>query len=197
MPASSPRTGSSPSVPAEGPDGLGRALRARRLRRFLVLVALVGLAADQVTKALAVELLTPGEPVPLVGELLQLYLLRNPGAAFSFATGATWVFTVIATVVVVAVLRVSRRLGSRAWAFALGLLLAGATGNLVDRLLRAPGFARGHVVDFLALPDFPVFNVADSMICTAAATIVVLALRGIEIDGRRAVSGRSRSSARP
>lgn len=162
-----------------------------------MLVALVGLAADQVTKALAVELLTPGDPVPLVGELLQLYLLRNPGAAFSFATGATWIFTIIAAVVVVAVLRVSRRLGSRAWAFALGLLLAGATGNLVDRLVRAPGPARGHVVDFLALPHWPVFNVADSMICTAAAFIVVLALRGVEIDGRRAVSGRSRASARP
>lgn len=175
-------------MPDQGTDGLGRdrAVKARRLRRFLAVVALTGLAADQVTKALAVALLTPGEPVPVVGELLQLVLLRNPGAAFSFATGATWIFTIIAVVVVVAVLRVSRKLGSRAWALALGLLLAGATGNLVDRLVRAPGFARGHVVDFLALPHWPVFNVADSMICTAAALIVVLALRGVEIDGRRA-----------
>jgi signal peptidase II len=169
-------------------------VKARRLRRFLLAVALVGLAADQVTKALAVALLTPGEPVPVVGELLQLVLLRNPGAAFSFATGATWIFTIIAAVVVVAVLRVSRKLGSRAWALALGLLLAGATGNLVDRLVRAPGFARGHVVDFLALPNWPVFNVADSMICCAAVLIVVLALRGVEVDGRRATS--SRRSAR-
>ena len=165
-------------------------MKARRLRRFLAVVALLGLAADQVTKVLAVALLTPGEPVPVVGEVLQLVLLRNPGAAFSFATGATWVFTVIAVVVVIAVLRVSRKLGSRAWALALGLLLAGATGNLVDRLVRAPGFARGHVVDFLALPNWPVFNVADSMICTAAALIVLLALRGTEIDGRRATGRR-------
>lgn len=184
-------------MPAEGTDGLGHArqVKARRLRRFLAAVALVGLAADQVTKALAVALLTPGEPVPVAGQVLQLVLLRNPGAAFSFATGATWIFTIIATVVVVAVLRVSRKLGSRAWALALGLLLAGATGNLVDRLVRAPGFARGHVVDFLALPNWPVFNVADSMICTAAALIVVLALRGVEIDGRRA-GGRSSRSER-
>ncbi|PWJ53666.1 signal peptidase II [Quadrisphaera granulorum] len=185
-PTASGATGSSSSVPDAGTDGIARKLLARRLRRFLVVVALLGLAADQITKVLAVALLTPGEPVPVVGDVLQLVLLRNPGAAFSFATGATWIFTIIATVVVAAVLRVSRKLGSRGWALALGLLLAGATGNLVDRLVRAPGFARGHVVDFLALPNWPVFNVADSMICTAAGLIVILALRGVEIDGRRA-----------
>ena len=89
-------------------------MKARRLRRFLAVVALLGLAADQVTKVLAVALLTSGEPVPVVGEVLQLVLLRNPGAAFSFATGATWVFTVIAVVVVIAVLRVSRKQIGRA-----------------------------------------------------------------------------------
>lgn len=143
------------------------------------------LALDQVTKVLVVALLEPGEVVRVLGPVLQLRLLRNPGAAFSLATGATWVFTVIAVVVVVAVVRSARRLGSRGWAVALGLLLAGATGNLLDRLLRAPGFGRGHVVDFLELPHWPVFNVADSAICTAAALVAVLALRGVEIDGRR------------
>ncbi len=131
-------------------------------------------------------LLAPGEVVPVVGELLGLRLVRNPGAAFSFASGATWVFTVIAVVVVIAVLRTARRLGSRAWALALGLLLAGAAGNLTDRLLRAPAVARGHVVDFLELPRWPVFNVADMAICTAAALVVVLAVRGIDVDGQRA-----------
>ncbi|SDQ53297.1 signal peptidase II [Quadrisphaera sp. DSM 44207] len=140
---------------------------------------------DQVTKVLAVALLEPGRVVPVLEPVLQLRLVRNPGAAFSFATGATWVFTVIAVVVVVAVLRVARRLGSRGWAVALGLVLAGAAGNLTDRLLRAPGFARGHVVDFLELPNWPVFNVADSAICTAAVLVVVLALRGTDVDGRR------------
>ena len=84
------------------------------------------LALDQVTKALAVALLEPGRPVAVLGPLLRLQLLRNPGAAFSFATGSTWVFTLIAVVVVVVVLRVARRLGSLGWAVALGLLLAGA-----------------------------------------------------------------------
>ena len=149
------------------------------------MVAAVLYAADQVTKVLAVALLAPGRAVPLVGELLQLRLVRNPGAAFSFATGATWVFTLVAIVVVVGVLRVARRLGSRSWAVALGLLLAGALGNLTDRLLRAPGVGRGHVVDFLELPNWPIFNVADMAICAAAGLVVVLAVRGTEIDGAR------------
>ena len=153
---------------------------------LFAVVAAVAYALDQVTKALAVALLAPGEVVPLVGDLLGLRLVRNPGAAFSFASGATWVFTLIAAVVVVAVLRTARRLGSRAWALALGLLLAGAAGNLTDRLLRAPGVARGHVVDFLELPNWPIFNIADTAICTAAALVVLLAVRGVDVDGTRA-----------
>ncbi len=62
---------------------------------------------------------------------------------------------------------------------------AGATGNLTDRLLRAPGFARGHVVDFLQLPHWPIFNVADASICVAAVFIAVLAVRGVGLDGTR------------
>jgi signal peptidase II len=154
-------------------------------------VAAVAYALDQATKALAVALLAPGEVVPLVGDLLGLRLVRNPGAAFSFASGATWVFTLIAAVVVVAVLRTARRLGSRAWAWALGLLLAGAAGNLTDRLLRAPGVARGHVVDFLELPNWPIFNIADTAICTAAALVVVLAVRGVDVDGSRTAPERA------
>ena len=111
--------------------------------------------------------------------------MRNPGAAFSFATGATWVFTLIAVVVVVAVLRVARRLGSTGWALALGLLLAGAVGNLTDRLLRAPAPGRGHVVDFLELPNWPIFNVADTAICAASVMVVVLAVKGVDVDGAR------------
>jgi signal peptidase II len=144
------------------------------------------LALDQVTKALVVADLRPGQVVRLLGPVLQLTLLRNPGAAFSFATGATWVFTVIAVVVIAVVLRTARRLGSLGWAVAFGLLLAGASGNLVDRLLRAPGFGRGHVVDFLVLPHWPVFNVADMCINVAAALIVIQALRGVSVSGSRA-----------
>ncbi|WP_432562779.1 signal peptidase II [Kineococcus sp. SYSU DK003] len=142
-------------------------------------------ALDQVTKVLAVAHLTPYEPEPFIGDLLQFHLIRNPGAAFSFATGFTWIFTILAAVVVVVVVRMSRKLFSLPWALALGFLLAGATGNLTDRLLRQPGFARGHVVDFLQLPNWPIFNVADASICVAAVLIAVLAVRGVGLDGTR------------
>lgn len=158
---------------------------SRRRRLTLLTWSVVGLVwgLDQVTKALAVANLTGSDPVPVVDGVLQLRLLYNPGAAFSFATGMTWLLTVVAVVVVVVVVRMSRRTGSLAWALALGLLLAGATGNLTDRLFRDPGFARGHVVDFIEWPGFPVFNVADAAITCAAALIVLLSLRGIPLDG--------------
>lgn len=142
-------------------------------------------ALDQVTKVQAVSHLEPGVERSLVGGVLRLHLIRNPGAAFSFATGSTWIFTVLSVIVVVVVVRLARRLHSTAWALALGFLLAGATGNLTDRLLREPGFARGHVVDFLQLPHWPIFNVADASICCAAVFIAVLAVRGIGLDGTR------------
>lgn len=163
--------------------GPAAAPRRRRLTLLTWSVLAVVWGLDQATKALAVAHLSGREPVPVVDGLLQLRLLYNPGAAFSFATGLTWLLTVVAVVVVVVVVRMSRRTGSVAWALALGLLLAGATGNLTDRLLREPGFARGHVVDFIEWPGFPVFNVADAAITCAAVLIVVLSLRGVPLDG--------------
>jgi signal peptidase II len=158
-------------------------------RRVLV-VALLGTAAvvlvvDQFTKAWAARTLGDGRSIEIVGELVQLRLFRNPGAAFSFATGSTWIFTVIATVASIAIVRASRRLGSPLWALALGLLLGGALGNLVDRLFREPGFAQGHVVDFIDLPRLFVFNVADASISGAAALIALLSWWGVRVDGSR------------
>jgi signal peptidase II len=141
------------------------------------------LLLDQGTKALAVAHLTEGRPVRLLGPALRLDLTRNPGAAFSTATGLTWVLTVIACVVVVVLVRVARRLGSRVWAVTLGLLLGGACGNLTDRIFRAPGVARGYVVDFLEFPHWPIFNLADSSIVCAGVLVVLLTLRGITFDG--------------
>jgi signal peptidase II len=134
---------------------------------------------DQVTKALAVARLTEGRPTRFIGSLLRFDLTRNAGAAFSTATGITWVLTLLAVVVVVVVIRASRRLGSRIWALAFGLLLGGACGNLADRIFRAPGVARGHVVDFLELPHWPIFNLADSAIVSAGVLVVLLTLLGI------------------
>ena len=152
----------------------------------LVTAALVVYSADQLTKAWASANLDQGQPRQLVGSLLQLNLTRNSGAAFSIATGSTWILTVIASAVVVFILFTARRLGSRGWAMALGLLLGGSLGNLTDRMLRYPGPGRGHVVDFLQLPNFPIFNIGDSAIVSAAVLIAVLAFRGINVDGTRA-----------
>jgi signal peptidase II len=144
------------------------------------------LALDVVTKWLAVRELTLHDPVELLGGVLTLRLVRNPGAAFGFAQGLTVVFTLVAAAVVVTILRLSRRLVSLPWAVALGLVLGGAVGNLLDRLFRSPGPGRGHVVDFLELPHWPVFNVADSAIVCAAVLMVLLTARGSTYDGRRA-----------
>jgi signal peptidase II len=167
-------------------DPAADAAARRRLLRVLVATAVTVVVVDQLSKAWAVEALTGRGRVDLVGDLFGLRLTRNPGAAFSLATGATWIFTILATVVVVIIARIARDLGSRWWAVTLGLLMGGATGNLVDRLTREPGFARGHVVDFFELPHYPIFNVADSCIVTAAILIGWLGLRGVGVDGRRA-----------
>jgi signal peptidase II len=159
-------------------------VRRRYLTALVPGIAVLVWLVDQGTKALAVARLTGRGRIEIIGDAFSFQLVRNPGAAFSMATGATWVLTVIALVVVVTIVRIARRLGSTGWAVALGLLLGGAIGNLTDRLTRAPGFFRGHVVDFMEFPHWPVFNVADSCISVAAVLIALLSLRGIGIDGR-------------
>jgi signal peptidase II len=161
-------------------------LRSRR--RYLLLFAAIATAAyvaDVVTKVVAVEQLTDRPPVELVGHYFSLYLARNPGAAFSTGTSYTVVLSCIAIAATVVVLWVARRLGSTGWAIALGFLLGGVAGNLTDRIFRSPGPLEGHVVDFFMFPNFPVFNVADIWINIAAGTIILQALRGVRVDGRR------------
>lgn len=155
---------------------------------LLLLVALNGWALDLATKVVAVGRLEGRPPVTVIDGVLYLQLVRNAGAAFAMATGATWLLTLIAVGVVLAIFNVAGRLRSVGWAVALGLVLAGALGNLTDRLFRAPGPLIGRVVDFISLfaPDgnvWPVFNVADSAICCGGAMLVVLALAGRELDG--------------
>ena len=148
-------------------------------------MAAAAYAVDQGTKNWAVHSLQSGDQVPLIGNVLTLTLVRNPGAAFSTATGATPVLSVIAILALATVLYFSRRLGSPLWAMGLGFLLAGIAGNLTDRLFRAPGPFQGHVIDFLMLPHWPVFNVADICINIAAGVIILQAFRGVSIDGGR------------
>ncbi len=163
--------------------------RRRRLVALLVALAVLVLVVDQVTKAWALRSLDEGVRTPVLGDLLGIQLLFNPGAALGLATGTTWVLTLVAVVVVVVIVRVARRLGSRGWTVALGLLLGGAVGNLVDRMIREPGVARGHVVDFIAYGDLFVGNVADIAIVAAAGLLMLLSLRGVRLDGTRERSG--------
>lgn len=152
-------------------------------RSLLVGLALLTIALDAATKALVVARLEHREHIRVLGGLVTFEVSRNSGAAFSFAQGATALFTLIAVGVVVVIVRALPRLQSRGWAVTLGLLLGGAIGNLIDRITRAPGVGRGAVVDFIHLPHFATFNVADSAITTGAVLAVLLSLRGIEIDG--------------
>lgn len=166
-------------------------LRPRRIG-LVAALALVVIALDQVTKLLVVANIDPaGAPKRILGGLVYLSVFRNAGAAFSTATGLTWVLALVAIAVVVVIIRMAGKLRSIAWAIALGLILGGAIGNLLDRIFRSPGFLRGHVVDFISLfePDgrhFAVFNLADSGITLGAVALVLTAFAGIDMDGHRA-----------
>ena len=157
------------------------------LRWWFAAVALAGLVADIVTKIVVVDRLDPAAPIRLLGGLLTLRLIRNPGAAFSLGERYTFIFALLSVAVLLFVLvRLAPRIGHPGWAVALGLLVAGVAGNLTDRLFRAPGFLRGHVVDFLQLPHWPIFNVADMCITSAAVLIMVLsAVKNVGLDGER------------
>jgi signal peptidase II len=163
-------------------------------------VALVMIILDQWTKQLALDALSDHRVIRWLGGVIYLDLTFNSGAAFSMGTSMTFVFTIIAIVVVAGILWFSRGLRSWPWAVALGLLLGGAAGNLIDRLFRAPGPFQGHVVDFIsvfapAAEKFPIFNIADSALTVGVALAFGLELFGLRRDGTRAVSRKSASGS--
>ena len=170
---------------AAGGAPLSGPARPRRVG-LLLGVAVFVLVADIVTKAIVVARMPDHAPIRLLGGLLTITLTRNGGAAFSIGTSMTILFTAIAAGVIVYILRAARNLRSIGWAITLGLLLGGATGNLIDRVFRSPGLFQGHVVDWIELPHWPVFNLADSAVVCAGFLVVLLALRGIRLDGTRA-----------
>jgi signal peptidase II len=161
-----------------------------RPRRVGLLAAIAGTVVilDLLTKIIVVATIDPNQPVKVLGGLVYFSLIRNPGAAFSMATGMTWLLALVAIVVVIVIIRMAPRLRSTPWAISLGLVLGGAIGNLIDRIFRAPGILQGHVVDFVSVfgPNaeyFPVFNVADSAITIGGISLVITALLGIDFDG--------------
>jgi signal peptidase II len=143
--------------------------------------ALLGIGLDQATKALVTATVEGHAPVRLIGRVLTIDVSRNPGAAFSFAPASTVLFTCVAVAISALIAAKAPRLRSVGWAISLGLLLAGAVGNLCDRLLRAPGFGRGAVVDFIDLQHFATFNLADSCLTCGVVLAVLLSLRGVPL----------------
>ena len=150
--------------------------------------AVFAYAFDQLTKIWVTTTMVEGERIAVLPPLLHWYFIRNSGAAFSIGENVTWVFSIIMAGVSIAILFQVRKLGSAWWALALGLLLGGALGNLTDRLFREPSFGMGHVVDFIQLPNFAIFNIADSAVVSAVSIICILTLKGISLDGSRHVA---------
>jgi signal peptidase II len=154
--------------------------------------AAIGLTVDQVTKAVAAAVVEGRPARRLFGGAVTLTAFRNPGAAGSFAPHATVLFTLIAVVVLGVIARLAPSVRSTGWAVALGLLFAGAGGNLTDRLLRAPGFGRGAVLDFIQVGHSGVFNLADQCVTAGALLILVQIVRGIPLGDVTAGGGRVR-----
>ena len=149
-------------------------------RRQLLLTALIVILLDLATKVWAVARLENQAEIKVFGEFLKFSFVRNPGAAFSFGTSVTWVFTLIAIAVSIAILLISRNVTNKPWAIALGGLLGGAVGNLIDRIFRSPEVFQGHVVDFISVPNYPMFNISDSAVVISAIAMVILSFRGVE-----------------
>ena len=154
-------------------------MRPSSLSKRLYLIAWAIWLTDFATKSWALANLDSRNPVMLIGSFLQLTLIKNSGAAFSFAEGATVLFSIFACLVVIAIGYFAPKLTSKGWSVVLGLALGGIIGNLSDRIFREPGFFSGHVIDWIELPNWPVFNIADSAIVVAASIAVVLSIRNI------------------
>jgi signal peptidase II len=159
---------------------------SRRALGLLAAVALVAYGLDQLSKFLVTTNLEINETVPVLGEVLQLHYVTNPGAAFSLATGFTWILSIVAISAIVFIIWFAPRIRSLGWATMFGLVLGGAFGNVTDRLTRPPGFGVGHVIDFIQVWGFPaIFNVADIAVVSAMGLFLLLSLRNVGLDGVR------------
>lgn len=156
------------------------------LQELMLKIAIGVIVLDLITKVLAVRYLENRPNIVLIpaifgenaGPLLQFTFFRNPGAAFSLGSSTTWVFTILAFVIAFYIYRTGKKVVRLSWAICLGAMLGGAIGNLIDRLFRAPGVFRGAVVDFIQIPYWAIFNIADMGVSISAVVIAVMALFG-------------------
>lgn len=158
--------------------------------RWAVIAAVIAvfiIAVDQLTKQWAIAALTDAGTVTVIDRALFWVLRYNPGAAFSFLSNATWVFTIISSVVAIVVALNLRRAQSLVWSIVGGLVLGGALGNLIDRFAREPGFAVGHVVDFIYTPWIvpAVYNGADIAVVSGMCLFLICVIFNIGFDGKR------------
>ena len=154
-------------------------MRLSPLSKRLYSIAWAIWLIDFATKTWAIANLDSRDPIKLIGSFLQLTLVKNSGAAFNFATGATLILSIFACCVVAAIAYYAPKITSKGWAIVIGLALGGIVGNLTDRIFRAPGLFTGHVIDWIELPNWPVFNIADSAIVVATVIAVVLSIKNI------------------
>jgi signal peptidase II len=149
-----------------------------KIRRIIIWVSFISCSLDLISKQFVLQYLG-SEPISLLGRFLQLHLTYNAGAAFSFAPSATLFFSSFSLAIAVLTVYLVRRLQSQPWAYVAGLVLGGISGNLLDRIFRPPGFLRGEVVDWIQIPHWPTFNLADSAIFIAALLACILTIRNI------------------
>jgi signal peptidase II len=147
--------------------------------RSLYLSAWVVWLIDLGTKVWAVEVLSSRANVQIIGSFLQLTFVQNSGAAFGIGAGSTIIFTFFALAVLIFITRYALQITSKGWALVCGLVLGGILGNLTDRIFREPSFLQGHVIDWIQIPNWPVFNIADSAIVIAAVVAIILTIRNI------------------
>lgn len=188
----------SPQQPAQESGSVESSAKpAKSSRKYIwIWIGFAALAyvCDQLTKWWVTSTMYQGEKTPVIPGLLQWYYIKNPGAAFSIGVEFTWVFTLIMAAVAIFIIVLARRIGSIWWGIGLGLLLGGALGNLTDRLFREPSFGMGHVVDFISVRSFAIFNMADMGVVGGVITICILTLVGIPIGGKIAAAKAAKNS---
>ena len=175
-------TAGTPTAEGTHPDGTGRpATSSDRAPWIAAAIALVVVVIDQLSKLWAEQNLELGTRTPVLGDALGIQLAYNPGAAFSLGEDVTWIFTILAGLAMLGIGWFVLRVRSRLWAVCLGLLLGGAVTHFGDRLLRAPSFGQGHVVDFIAYFDWFIGNVADIALFVGAVVLFALTIQNVPL----------------